>query len=440
MSFAAQIKLNCRDVFKRSSERNKPLDGIRALSSFLVVIFHSWMGIAFLGKDIFENFNAQLPTALLWITKTDLSVDAFFVLSGFLIGSILIRELDKSQTIDLKTFYLKRLFRLYPPYLLLILLVAIGLVLMPDNDKPLGNLIYNVFYISNFLPSEEMHIPWSWTLCVEEQFYIVIPLLLLLFYKRQPGMLWVLGSLYLLSYVIRWLVIYQHPQLATGEYTLKPFEMFENHDMLYVDALDNNLHTRYGAILTGVIGAYLANYHANRLAAIFQRSILTSTVILTFALLCIVLTSLAPTYRPSFYNQEPVLFNIINLTAGRNIFALGIMLLIFCMMHPLGIARGFSRFFGHSFWFPFAQLSYSTYLFHLPFVIVALSIQNQLLAPEDISAQHILIVAVVSFLVSSLFAFLVFITVERPFMLLRDRLYQPSTSKASTPIPPAVAN
>lgn len=419
------MKTRVKDVFIRPSARYQALDGIRAISMIMIIVFHSWMGVSFLGRAEFERVNAAMPSWLLWITKTDLSVDAFFVMSGFLIGSILLGELNKRNAIDLKQFYIKRLFRLYPAYLFLIALVAIPVLLAQAPPKPPQNLWFNLFYISNFLPVKDMYIDWSWTLCVEEQFYILMPLILLACRRYLSSTLVVLVLLYILSYVIRFLIVMHYPQLASGEYTLKPFEAFKGYDMLYINALDNGLHTRYGAIITGVLGAYLYKNHRESVAALFQRSLLVNNLLLGAGLLMIGLLMFTPTYRPYFYQQDHFAFNVFYLTAARNIFSLGIMLLIFCSIYPLGLSRLVGNFLGWRGWFPVAQLSYSLYLFHIPFVaLVARIALGKFFPAGSVTAYDILIISAVSFMLSCVFAFMVFSFVERPFMLLRDRFYQ----------------
>ena len=423
--FRQWIKAKSSDIFVRPSERYKALDGIRALSIILIVVFHCWVGVAFLGRPFFEEFNANIPGFLFWITKTDFAVDAFFVMSGFLIGTILLKELERSETINLKDFYIKRLYRIYPAYLLLIVLYAIPLLLSASPLKPPQNLLYNVFYVSNFLPSEEMPIGWSWTLCVEEQFYILMPLILLLSRKYLPSTLTVLLGLYVLSYFVRLAILLHYPQLDTGEYRLKPIEMFKDHDMLETDVLSNKLHSRYGAIITGVIGAYLYYHYEQRVAAFFQHSLLRNNLILIAALLMVGLMVSVPVYRPYFYQQDHRVFNLIYNTASRNIFSLGIMLLIFCSIYPKGLSIGIANFLGSRVWYPIAQLSYSTYLFHLPFVgMVCFIGMTKVVPKENLTMYHILVFSVIAFLLSSAFAVLVFTFVERPFMAIRDRFYK----------------
>ena len=102
-------------------------------------------------------------------------LDMFFVMSGFLITSIILKEKEKN-TFSFKQFYLNRSLRIFPIYYLTIILVAIFI----STDY----LIYPVFFISNYFFSfhNEVHpLNNTWTLAVEEHFYLLWPVLLSVF-------------------------------------------------------------------------------------------------------------------------------------------------------------------------------------------------------------------------------------------------------------------
>ena len=92
-------------LFNRPDRNYKPIDGIRAIAIIWVIIFHAWLFqynlFIDVGDKIFEN------PFLIWISKGDLGVDLFFVISGFLIGTILFKEFNKSKTINFKRFYVR---------------------------------------------------------------------------------------------------------------------------------------------------------------------------------------------------------------------------------------------------------------------------------------------------------------------------------------------
>ncbi len=156
--------------------RNLALDGVRAFAVIAVLTFHG--GLA--------HFHGGF-----------LGVDVFFALSGFLITSLLISEYDTRRSIRLSRFYLRRAKRLLPALLLVILAVSVGAwLLTPPGLYPDLHIdvLAAFFYVSNwhligqqsnyftilFPPSQLTH---TWSLAIEEQFYIVWPLIILLVFR-----------------------------------------------------------------------------------------------------------------------------------------------------------------------------------------------------------------------------------------------------------------
>lgn len=157
-----------------AKERNPQIQALRALAALLVLIYHAkWLDGGYIGVDI------------------------FYVISGFLITGILVRELDSKNTISLVSFYARRTKRLLPSSFVVILATGIAaVVLLPASMRQsLGkDLIAASTYISNFLfalwendyqnlnstPSPFIHF---WSLAVEEQFYIFWPLYILILFR-----------------------------------------------------------------------------------------------------------------------------------------------------------------------------------------------------------------------------------------------------------------
>lgn len=143
----------------------KNLDGLRAFSVLSVMLFHA---------RILE---------LGW-----LGVHVFFVLSGFLITGILTREIDSDAYY--KTFYIRRMIRIFPLYYL-VLLIIIGMAIVQGDS--LSDTWGYFFYLQNIklgLTNFNTHFPrsfdHSWSLAVEEQFYLLFPFFVRIFYKILP--------------------------------------------------------------------------------------------------------------------------------------------------------------------------------------------------------------------------------------------------------------
>lgn len=120
-----------------------------------------------------------------------LGVDIFFVLSGFLIGTQLFKEVTRTGSVDLKSFYLRRAFRIFPAFFVVLALYAhFPLV----RDAPVMQSVWRfATFTANFGfdPRETKALSQAWSLCVEEHFYLVLPLLVLLLHRRI-GMSWAL--------------------------------------------------------------------------------------------------------------------------------------------------------------------------------------------------------------------------------------------------------
>lgn len=150
--------------------------GLRALAVLPVLIFHAW------------------PTLL---PGGFVGVDVFFVISGYLISGILFRQLQRTGSVDFLDFYDKRIRRIIPNLLCILLFtIAVGWILLtPSEYSKLGRQVYSsVFFYQNFRLLKDsgdyfatdatlqplLHL---WSLSIEEQFYIVFPLLCAIVWK-----------------------------------------------------------------------------------------------------------------------------------------------------------------------------------------------------------------------------------------------------------------
>jgi len=138
------------------------LDGLRALSILAVLWHHTDRGLAggLLGGRGF------------------LGVDLFFVISGFLIVTLLLREQRRTGGISLKGFYVRRFLRIFPPYYLMLLVVGLMAWLGRGESSAavLHDLPYALLYVSNLVPMGSL-LAITWSLATEEQFYMVAPAL-----------------------------------------------------------------------------------------------------------------------------------------------------------------------------------------------------------------------------------------------------------------------
>lgn len=164
-------------------------------------------------------------------------VDVFFVISGFLIGGILWRELDQHTTISLARFYTRRVKRLAPAYFAMAAASALAawFVLLPFELREFGKeLIAATTYLSNVLfwrgegyfdiGADNKVLLHTWSLAVEEQFYIVLPFLLLAFKFSHRVLLALLVALFVASLAA---CIALSPSDQTTTFYLFPFRAWE---------------------------------------------------------------------------------------------------------------------------------------------------------------------------------------------------------------------
>lgn len=151
-----------------TARRNDWLDLCRALAILLVLLSH---GRVFL--------RSALPWAEYLRFGGFFGVELFFVLSGFLIGGILIRLSRQSGAGWLRGFYARRWFRTLPNYYLFVL-VNIVLIMLQVRPGELDALWKYLVFVQNLFGPHPLFFPEAWSLAVEEMFYLLFPALFLL--------------------------------------------------------------------------------------------------------------------------------------------------------------------------------------------------------------------------------------------------------------------
>lgn len=134
-------------------------------------------------------FNGHLA----WARGGFLGVDMFFALSGFLITCVLVQEYSQTSAVRLKNFYFRRALRLLPAlFALIVFCIAYALVFQKGDSASttLKGVLYTLFYVANWAqvppnPPGIGPLSHAWSLSVEEQFYFVWPLLLLLLLRLK---------------------------------------------------------------------------------------------------------------------------------------------------------------------------------------------------------------------------------------------------------------
>ncbi len=184
------------------------LDGLRAISISFVVIDHMSRTQGFPLR--LDNVNAdRLSEAL-----GTFGVRVFFVISGYLITSLLLGELKRRGSIDLSRFYFRRTMRIFIPYYALLAIVVLlqvpGLTSLSSDD-----ILHAATYTMNYFPERSWDLGHAWSLSVEEQFYILWPATLLLLGRRRG--LGVAAAFLVLAPIWRVGYFYLAPELVEYE-------------------------------------------------------------------------------------------------------------------------------------------------------------------------------------------------------------------------------
>ncbi len=155
------------------------LDGLRALSVMLVITLHTLLR---------DTLYKDIPFGYRLLGNGSLGVFIFFVISGYLITTLLLREREHTGTISLKSFYIRRAFRILPPlYLYIFVLALLGATghLPGMNAHELVSALTLTRNYNNHVGLWAMEHLWS--LCIEEQFYLLWPTILVLCVWHRTG-------------------------------------------------------------------------------------------------------------------------------------------------------------------------------------------------------------------------------------------------------------
>lgn len=204
-----------RTLFGASPSRQPALDALRAASILLVLTQH-WGPRLYMTGGQNAGWHTVFPFSMGFI-----GVDMFFVLSGFLIGRQLWKELEKEGTISYARFFVRRSFRIWPFYYFFL---GVWCLYYPFDT---GSARWSeVFFYANY--TDERGIMGSWSLASEEQFYVLTPLILLAFRRRIPlwGYFVVIGGLEAASLAARYHEVSR--MLAAGQ-KVEYFEQLHLH-------------------------------------------------------------------------------------------------------------------------------------------------------------------------------------------------------------------
>lgn len=173
--------------------RISSLDGLRAVSIICVLVSHISLSLTTSPTTILVNYLGRT------------GVNTFFAISGFLITGILLKK-----ELNLKDFYTRRIFRIFPAfYTFLIIMFVAGLSI------PLSDFLFASAYTLNYFLSGNWYLAHTWSLAVEEQFYLIFPLTMWVVGKQKAVWLPIL-AIFLCPLIRLWYVD-QHVEFSAFE-------------------------------------------------------------------------------------------------------------------------------------------------------------------------------------------------------------------------------
>jgi peptidoglycan/LPS O-acetylase OafA/YrhL len=365
-----------RELWERPHHQMPALDAVRAAAVIAVVLSHFY--------TIFWTENMQgvpmpeMANGLVFYYGWA-GVDLFFILSGYLIGLQLWREKQRTGTIALWEFFVRRGLRIWPLYFAILLLGVLAGVLQPR--------LSDLLFFSNYPMGDYER---GWTLSTEEQFYIAVPLLLLF----TPGIkrLWkyflILGAVVISVWISRYYTCAS--LLADGAEVCQPLR-----------PMVTPIHVHNEALIAGLAIALLAVIRPQY----FERTAGDGFSWRGFAVLVVSFTLAGVLY-----------------VVDDTLFAFTCLALIFgsTTLWLLWDRSVFSWPATWRIWYPISRLSYGMYLNHF-FLLPGITawVVREVLAMSGSTVVASYAGIVMGLLVSMALAVVTFVLIERPFLLVR---------------------
>jgi peptidoglycan/LPS O-acetylase OafA/YrhL len=342
------------------------LDGLRGISILLVFIHH-------LSK-------AALPGGFL-------GVDIFFVLSGFLITSLLVEEWDRDGSISLKKFYIRRALRLMPAVLVLLLVSATFALLFLDSKAQreiFQGIWLTLSYGSNWFyafryTSVNNPLGITWSLAIEEQFYLIWPLILAITLWSRVGRRWIL---YALALLIVSIALHRKLLWEGGA---------------YLPRLYYSTDTRADGLLIGCLISLLCYWNLLHLQKLFE--MLMKLIAVVSSVFFVYMLATATNFDAMLYLYGG--FTLVSL-------AVGAILIVLVQWPPMEILRVLR--FAPLVWL--GRMAYGLYLWHWPI---------RLLVYHHQDSEQPLSRVTVAALLSITLTLLSFFCIERPFLRLKKQ-------------------
>lgn len=360
------------NLFSNSFEnRHYGLDVIRAVSLLMILVVHCMI---FVGS--FYSLNDYLYFGVL-------AVELFFALSGFLIGTILLKV--SANGLDwqtLKTFWLKRWMRTLPAYF-----VVIAVIMIVDQQFYWSFIIF----LQNYVPEHLKEFPVSWTISLEEWFYLSFPILLFISYKLFYKKYFSSKTIFLIA-ILFYIIV---PVL------LRIMALSSSENELWDYSMRKNIFIRFDTIGYGLLIAWINYYYKN----LFRTKIVKNTALVLSIVFCLLCWWL--------FNSSVNLF-VGGLTAQNSLalFPLVNWVCIFAIIYAINFEKPRYKTFGKVMT-TISITSYSLYLVHFQIFLLHL----KTFETESQAWQSMFSAVVITFIVG----FALNMTVEKFFLNKRNQ-------------------
>ncbi len=357
-------------LIRKNNFRFAHIEGLRALAALSLMFCHiSFYGSFFLEKS--QYYTMLNHPVIKVIATSGIFLDIFFVISGFLISYILIKEFKEKCAVNLRGFFMRRFARIYPLY------VFILIVAMPFSTKNAHNIIYNLLLVNNLIPMQDQYLNWCWTIAVEFQFYFLFGIIMALVSKNIIGKkictLLAIGFILLPLIIMGKYIISHHYYYITNDVFLATNQEFKNFIGIGFDKI--YLHTM--PLTYGVLTAYVLVYHKATLQQWFDRLSPTATNAITLLLLGFLFLLFANN-DIWFLNRTHDIWQtstIWMMLCYHTFFYPPLCALLLISSSPKGIViNTIVKFLSAAIWRPFARLSYGTYLLHPILLLIGFSV------------------------------------------------------------------
>jgi peptidoglycan/LPS O-acetylase OafA/YrhL len=374
--------------------RYPSLHGLRVLAIVSVVQFHvTWIFAGEQGIRLDNDFTVSSLTVFF-------GMDLFFMLSGFLIGSILLRSLETKGTQNLRRFYVRRISRTFPAYYVVLVFLVL---ITPLTVEQLAHLPYEFVYATNFMPlkRDEIVMFWGWSLALEEQFYLTVPILFFVLHRLRSdrARMILLATLWLLALVIRFIIYWKG----------RPWDDFQLYDTLYFRP-----HTRFDTLVAGIILAFVHNRWGSQVTELLKKPF--HRVLLALGSL----TCLWLLVQPWMFGKENVqLVHVFAWGSVTSVMYFGWLLLLLHGNSADWIPRALSAHIFRR----IATLGYGVYLVHIPLCDRLIVPGARALEARNVPMVIVWPLSLAALMVSSLvLAYVLHVIIEKPSLRIRERL------------------